>query len=251
MASPRSKLEQYLELAREVCSLAKGIVDRASSRLGDDARALRFRSRVLTGLAVKMYNCFESLIEDAARERLEAMHHLKTLVETFIYFHWVGQDAGEKRARLVYARTVDGTIRFYKKNRVQASQELHHQLQEMLPSAIEGLGPEWENFKGRSIEQLARDVGVELQEWYDRVYRSACGPAHMGDLVEYMPTSEGTVRLGETSTSALRAQIALDYGLLIMLDLLKVASDSLELGLEQKIEAIRTRHNDSRVLRLE
>ncbi len=242
--SIEGKLQSCLELANEMCSLAYYIADKTSIRLQAEWQALKYRDSVCIGLAAKMYNSFECLVEDAKAERLEAMHHLKTLVETFIYFHWVVQDPGEKRARLVVARSVDETVRFYRKNPGYVEQAVYKQWEKSLRLLTSGLESEWEDFKKtkRQIEELARDLGVNIEEWYQRIYRLACGPAHIGDLLDYMPNVQEAIRLGKTPTSHLRAIVALDYGLQILCDLLKAASDFFQLELEEKIRGIEDRY---------
>ena len=102
MAEPGA-LQHYLELAEEVRSLTSNIVNEVSPKFQVANQALPLRDRMLIGLALKMYGSLECLVKDAKTRRSEAMHHLKTMVETFIYFHWVGQDTKDTRARLVFA----------------------------------------------------------------------------------------------------------------------------------------------------
>ncbi len=233
-------LQSCLELANEMRSLAHHIVDKVSIKLQAGGQALRYRDRVSIGLAKKMYNSFECLIEDAEAQRLEAMHHLKTLVETFFYYHWVVQDPGDKRARLVIARSTDEMLRFYRCNPGYATEEVCDTFENNLRTFTLGLESEWENFKNKKIEKLATEAGIG--EWYQRVYRLACGPAHIGDLLDYMPNVQEVIRLGKTPTSHLRAIVALDYGFQILCDLLKAASGFLQLELEEKISEIEKRY---------
>lgn len=242
--SIEGKLQSCLELANEMCSLAHHIVDKVSIKLQAGGQALGYRDRVCIGLAVKMYNSFECLIADAGAQRLEAMHHLKTMVETFIYYHWVVQDPGEKRARLVVARSVDETVRFYRKNPGYVEQAVCEEWENTLRRLTSGLESEWGDFKKtkRQIEELARDLGVNIEEWYQRIYRLACGPAHIGDLLDHMPDVQEPIQLGKTPTSHLRAIVALDYGFQILCDLLKAASGFFQLELEKKISEIEKRY---------
>jgi len=244
----RPKLETYLALADEVRSVASSVADEVSRKLRESTRAPSFRDRVLVGLAVKMYNSFQCLRKDAEGRCLEAMHHLKTLVETFIYFHWAARDTGGKSARLVYARTIHDTVRFYKQNKGYVDPAVYDEWVKQLSTATKGIENEWKGFRNRRLTQLARDVGIELQEWYNRIYRLACGPAHIGDLLDHMPGNAGKIHLGNTPTSHLRAEIALDYGLHIMWDLLKAASNYFGLGKEERIKRLEARHNAVRML---
>lgn len=246
--SQSRKLDSYLDLAEEVRSLASHIPNEMSERLRVGQQRVGFRDRVLIGLAVKMNNSFECLRKDAEEGRLEAMHHLKTLVETFIYFHWTARDTGEDSARLLYARTINETVRFYEKNPGYVEKYILDEWVKELASAIRGVETKWQKFKKRKIEHLAGDVGIELGGWYNRIYRLACGPAHVSDLIEHMPGSTGEIRLGKTPISHLRAEIALDYGLHIMWGVLRMASEYLSLGLEARIDSLQSRHNVLRML---
>jgi hypothetical protein len=57
-----------------------------------------FRDNVLTGLSLKIDGSFRALIDDARAGRVEAMHHLKTMVESFIYFYVVAADTSPETA---------------------------------------------------------------------------------------------------------------------------------------------------------
>jgi hypothetical protein len=236
-----SKLQDVLEIAHEAQCLAKDIVDRVSAKLQEEGLALPWRNRVLVGLALKMHSSFECLVEDAKRGRLEAMHHLKTLVETFIYFHWVAKDSGEKAARLVYAEGCRNKITFYEKNSRYVEQRLIDDWKEILADKTRGLEREWEEFKRPKVEQLAKCVGPSLADWYDRVYKLACEPAHIADLLEHMPETSGKISLDLPHTSHLQAYIALDYGLHIIFGLMKDASKEYNLGIEEKIGELEAR----------
>jgi len=246
--SEQEKLQRYLEIADQVRFLANDIVNGISLKLRPENEALSFRDRVLLGLALKIYNCFESLVEDARQGRAAAVHHLKTLVETFIYFHWVGQDAGETRAKLVFAIAAHRKLVFFNKNPGYAEPAQYNTWEEGLREIIQGLEREWEEFKKRSLEQLAEESGQNLGQWYERVYRLACEPAHIADLLEHMPLPRRPISLGETQTALLWASIALDYSLHIICHLLKAASDAYELGLNEKIDRLQDRYNAVRAM---
>ena len=117
--SGKKKLQNYLKLAAEVCSLAEYFAKEISSQLQTRHQNLNHQERVLIGLALKMYHAFESLVEDAKRERAEAIHHLKTLVESFIYLYWVGEESGDnKKARIVLAKACNEKVKFFKNNQL-------------------------------------------------------------------------------------------------------------------------------------
>lgn len=101
------KFKSYVELSTQVCSLAKDITDNLQTK------KMSFRDNILFAIGKKMYLSFECLVEDFNKGRAEAAHHLKTLIECFIYFQWVGQDAKDERARLVYAKMCDEKLSFF------------------------------------------------------------------------------------------------------------------------------------------
>ena len=47
---------------------------------------------------------------DAAISRSEVFHHLKTLAETYINFHWLGNKTDDKRAKLLIAVGFCGSV---------------------------------------------------------------------------------------------------------------------------------------------
>ena len=243
-----AKLRGYLELVDKVRPLAKHIADEVSKRLHAEPTKLSLRERVLIGLALKMYSSFECLVEDGRVNRSGAMHHLKTLMETFVYFHWVGQDTGDMRAKLVFAKGLHRKTVFFEKNIGYAEESTHRSWTQSFEEAIRGLETEWKGFKDRSLEKLAEETGQSLAQWYNRVYRLACEPAHITDLAEYMPLPGKPIHIGETPTSRLWADIALDYGLYIILDVLKNSSDLYELGLGDKIADLLSKHSETRML---
>ena len=64
-------------------------------------------------MALKMYRSFECLIRDCEDQRLESMHHLRPIVETYICYIWVARDTGEMRARLIYAKGITEKIKVF------------------------------------------------------------------------------------------------------------------------------------------
>ncbi len=244
------KLQHYLELAKQVRIMADHIANEASQRLRTQYGTLTLRDRVLIGLAVKMYNSFECLVKDARQERSEAMHHLKTLVETYILFHWVGHSTEETRAKLVFAKAFYRKLVFFEKNPGYTEQEVIDEWKGFFDESIRGLEPIWKEFKKRSLGSLASDVNPTLAGWYHRVYSLACEPAHVSDLQEYMPLPNKPIQLGWTQVSPLRADIALDYGLHVILDVLKNASVLYGFGLDDKIRVLQENHSAVRGISL-
>jgi hypothetical protein len=235
-------LQNYLKLAAEVCSLAEYCVKEISSQLQIRHQRLNFQERLLIGLAIKMYHTFESLVEDAKRERAEAIHHLKTLVESFIYLYWVGEKrGGNKKARIVLAKTCNEKVKFFKNNPDYPDQKNYLQDWESeIKELTKGIEDEWKKFKNKQKLELAKEA--KMESYYHRVYRLACESAHVTDLVEYMPLpSAFTINFDRPKLSILWSHVALYYGLNIMCDLLHAGSEFYKLKLDQKISDLKRR----------
>lgn len=104
---------------------------------------------------------------------------------------------------------------------------------------------EWEDFKEKTIQQLAKDSGLE--RIYSRIYRLACEPAHISDLVDFMPMPEWPITLNQPQTSMLSVIVALNYGIYIFCDILKYGSDFYGLRLDESIGELRTRYDTIRM----
>src|SRR6266542_2913282 len=83
-----------------------------------------------------MLATFESLVEDAKRRRGEAMHHLKTLCEAFIYLYEAA--VSEERAKLVLAYARSSTVAFGRKNPGLLSPELIAELEAKIADLGQG-----------------------------------------------------------------------------------------------------------------
>lgn len=240
--SEKKKLQNYLKLAAEVCSLAEYFVKEISSQLQTRHQRLNLQERVLIGLALKMYHAFESLVEDAKRERAEAIHHLKTLVESFIYLYWVGEERGDnKKARIVFAKACNKKVEFFKNNPDYPDQKSYLQDWESeFKELTKGIEDEWKKHGNKQIRKLAKEA--KMESYYHKVYRLACESAHVTDLVEYMPLPNTfAIALNKSRTSILWIHVALYYGLHIMCDLLHAGSEFYKLKLDQKISDLKTR----------
>jgi len=244
------KLERFLELTDELRELMKNVIDAGSQRLQVEVQDLLLRDQVLIGLAFKIYASLESLTEDARNTRSEAVHHLKTLVEAFIYFQWVGQETGQERAKLVLARVCRNKMLFIEKNSDSLDQSDYDLWKKAFHEYTRELKGPWKAFKKYSVDRLAREVGRELEQWYDRVYRFACEPAHMSDLLEYMPQPRGPIQADHPQIHRLRVHVALDYGLQIGCDLLKNINDIYALGLDKNISELKARLDAVRTLKV-
>ena len=78
-----------------------------------------------------------------------------------------------------------------------------------------------------------------VDEYYRRVYKRACEPSHISDLLEYIPMPDGPITLKQPNTSKLQSIVAIDYALHITCSLLQDASDFYELGLDKKVSALK------------
>lgn len=215
-----------------------------------DAEDLAIRDRVLIGLSIKAFNCFECLKQDAAALRSEAFHHLKTLAETHIYFHWVSANTDDNRANLLIAESCRRKIAFYDANpELDSDRKDRENLKRSFREWTEGLENEWKSFRNSNLRQLAKKTNAVMVGWYDRIYKPACEPAHISDFPEYMPPPRGSISIApQRGISIFRALIALDYGLQIMLDLLKNVSDIYELGFDETIAQLTATFDAARTL---
>jgi hypothetical protein len=237
-----TKLQRFFNLADRVRSLVNELMAEGSKKLASGTQGLTLRERVLIGLAIKAYNSFECLIQDAKACRSEAFHHLKTLAEAHIYFQWVGIEVNDNRAKLILAEECRSKIGFYDANpSIGLDKNNRDNVNRALRGYTQGLENEWKTFKNFSLKELAENTDANMVGWYNRVYKIACEPAHISDLSEYIPPTRGPINLiSPPQISAFRVYVALDFALQIMCDLLKNLSDIYELGLMEDIVALTT-----------
>lgn len=232
------KLTRYVESAEELLSLASTIAHEAERQLRTTGQQLDLRDRVLTGLAVKIYGAFRALVDDARLGRAEAMHHLKTMTEVFIYFHVVLKDPADHQARRLLAEACRAKLTFLRENEHPADEQ--RVWQEMLDELNAGL-PETEPKRLPKLVALAKRTEHQaLGQWYTRVYRLACEPAHIDDLFELMPPPTGTIAL-TGPTANLHAQIAVRYGIYIALNVVRVVCEQTGLGSHIDFSDLETR----------
>ena len=237
MALAEKKLQLFLDLSEEVNPLLNMTLGKLNHALRESAILMTMRNRVLLGLSLKAFASYERLSIDARDRRAEACHHLKTMVENFIYYHWVSGEAGEQRAKLVYAEGCRGMVAYYE-NSDEA--ELADRWRELLEAHINGIESAWHEFRNKGLERLAGECG--LDQHYQRIYRRACEAAHVADLSTYMPPEpRGDLSLVPPDVSTLRAYVSMDYGLHLVCDLLHDASDILHIGEGEKIRELRQR----------
>jgi hypothetical protein len=165
---------------------------------------------VITALACKMDGTFRALVEDCRAERGEAMHHLKTMVEVFIYFQIAVNDPTDRTSVGLLAERVA---------------DQHAKRLRLIEPGSEDL-KDWETFRDEfrreaaeigNLAQLAGPVSGPLGTWYARVYRLACQSAHIADLLHWMPSEDGQVVVARTAIGSLEASSAIYYAIEIVL----------------------------------
>jgi len=207
------QLARYLVLADSVIVEIERLAAGASVFLRSGYRTSE-RDRVMVALACKADGSFRALIEDCRAGRGEAMHHLKTMAEIFIYFYAVVADDTDKTANAIIAECV-----------AEQHARRHRRLE---PGSLEQLN--WEEFRDEfrreaakigDLARLAETHGTEL--WYARVYQLACQSAHLGDLLEWMPDDDWQLLVGEAAiakTGQWKLRLAISYAIEIVLGLL-------------------------------
>jgi hypothetical protein len=181
--------------------------------------------------------------------RSESFHHLKTLLEIYFYIKWVGAESTDDRAKLVLARTYNERIKVFNNSPRNAAMSDINLYREALVQLTKGLESEWKSFKDKHVKRLIdKDIGEPLTSWYNDIYKVACEPAHIGDLVEYMPLGKTPISLNPPTTSFLKAHVALDYGQQVYCDILRDASEIYDLGFDQEISSLKERIDSARML---
>jgi hypothetical protein len=179
------KRETLVALASDLCAGPIATMAQAANlAIKAKGYSLTNRDNVLIGLALKIYSTFRCLIDDARPGRSEAMHHLKTMVESFIYFHLVRSDPSAMMANRIMAEVFYRKRLFHQRNRETADSEdiefWDKSFRDIEAKGIERIGK-------TSLEALAIGHGQGLRSWYDSVYTAACEPAHITDLLDFMP----------------------------------------------------------------
>ena len=221
-------LPRYLALAEAMMREADRVATEATQFLRTSGYEMTARDRVLTALASKADGTFRALVEDCRAQRGEAMHHLKTLVEVFIYFHATSDDPTDRTARGLLADRVAG-------EHAKRLREIEPGSQELLDwqSVRDDLRQEANEVSG--LVQLAGPLASPLRTWYARVYRLACQSAHIGDLFTWMPSDDDEVMVGDAARSAigpLQASTAMYYAIEIVLGLFETIGAGNQAGLQ-------------------
>jgi len=206
----------YIALAEDIAAFSSKVAGEAlyEKKIG---YALDLRNRVAAGLLLKIDSSFRALLDDAKVLRGESLHHLKTMTEASIYYHVVLEDESDRTARAVLAEAMHNRIIYFEQNPPEYGDDteihrLHESLARLTEDGVKRIGV-------KSLEQLADDHSASLPRWYALNYRLACEPAHISDLVDFMPPIElGKAVLDhEEQDAALRCHMALDHGITIML----------------------------------
>jgi hypothetical protein len=228
-----TKLERYIEVAEEILRLGVALAEQANAHFTGSERQQTLADRVLIGLALKIHSTLRALLVDALANRAEAMHHLKTMVEAFIYYRIVAADPSGEKATLVLAKTINEKRRFFEANPDYVPEAEIRQWQstrdELLRQVQRGRGqPEDSGCRDllREIDNLA-DLSCRagLGAWYARAYRLANESAHIGDLLEFMPKADERIVAAPPDTAPYHALVALDLGLHIGVDLMRTISE--------------------------
>jgi hypothetical protein len=232
-----TRVNAYLEVAEELCERIKVFSVTANAALGAGTYRLTFRDRILIGLALKIDSAFRALMDDVRLYRSEAMHHLKTMTESYIYFWYVVRDQTEVAARCVLADTYHAYAVFLDETGGSPDEIREWQARrDALRDGADKLPP---------VQTLAGAPGKEFgKAWYSKVYRLACESAHTGDLFAFMPDPhDQMIHINAPDFASLTARDAIHYALAIALDVVETASRENVLGLEADVSDLRGRYN--------
>lgn len=236
--------EAFLGLAEEICGAVVEMAGTADRLLKETGYELTDRDRVLIGLALKMDSCFRSLMDDVRVGRGEAMHHLKTMVEAYLYLFLVIADPSGTTARQLVAEVCYQKQKFLADNAGRSREDdlafWKAELAEFKKEGIERIGKT--HLKGLVAHSPA------LKQWYSAVYQAACEPAHISDLIDFMPDlDDPSVGTGAERFSEVRARFAIDHGIAVMIDTIKVAVEGNVIGLRMdSLPAFRARYQEIR-----
>lgn len=236
------KLQTLIGIAVDLTGAVRKFADEATAALRAKGHVLALRDNVLLTIALKIDGAFRALVDDARQKRIEAVHHLKTIVEAFIYLHVVAKDRTDTTAKRLLARVYRDKTRFF---RLNPDYDPDGMLLTTWDAAVSHLATEGITPLG-DVEPEARAHGSGLERWYAAIYRAACEPAHMADLLDFMPNPAVLeIRVGEVKVGILAAIIAVDQALHAMIGTLRLMSDNqfaLSLNtspLEERLNAIR------------
>jgi hypothetical protein len=224
-----ARMLRRLEVAGLICSAASSLAAQANVGLSEQGVTLTRRDRVLIGLALKIERSLVALCDDCRAQRSEAMHHLKTMAECFIYFYAVLHDETETTTRQLLAKVLQEEARFLRENKGDTAEiaGLDRDSAELLAGGLKPLP---------SLRDLAE--AAKVRGWYVEFYRMACEPAHIGDVLEFMPFEGEPITVGgqQPGFAVVRASQALWYGgqiaLTVMRSICEMASVDLRAPLD-------------------
>lgn len=233
-----TKLKGFLKIADELSALSSSSLEVINKR-----QDRSFVLKMHLGFGYKMLSTFLSLVEDAKNDRAEAVHHLKTLVESYIYVRWIGQD--DKRARLVYAKIFKEKIKFFEENPGYLKKGELDIWKNTFTELKKDIESDWKSFneKYKRVQKFAGDCGLESV--YQRFYRLACEPAHISDLLEFIPSD--SLSIGRHRTSAYWAFVALDYGSFVLISALSDCDNLYELHKAEEIRIVKEEYEFTRM----
>lgn len=239
IALAQEQVRLLLLLAEDILSKRQALDQRLGEVFGTSILQDTLRNKMLIGLNVKALDSFERLVVDARDRRAESAHHLKTMVECFIYSHWVSADTGEEKAKLLMAEVYRSRARYHKNcSDSDEDREMTVEWKTLQEKEIVGIEAKWDEFNNK-ILKLATEA--KLQDHYHKIYRLACEAAHMGDLFVYMPPQPQEVELTLSTASMFRAYTSLKFGIILACDLLHDGSDSIKMGMDEQIEGFKER----------
>ena len=237
----RALLHRRIAVAEEICAFASSLVVQANVALRERAIRLRNKDRLLVGLALKIDNAYRALIEDCKAERSEAMHHLKTMAECMIYFYAVAQDPSDGMERRVLAKAFHEEAKFFKDNPGETDPSEISEIEAVRARLLAG-PPKVKPLP--DLATLAKSL-EGVTSWYSRVYRMACEPAHIGDVIEFIPQEDEAIGTGPAGDFALfGAKDALWYGSHIVLSIMRTVCESTDLGLQAPFDVLESRLGD-------
>lgn len=114
------KIGELIALGSALLEFSESLSSKYADLLTAAGRTMNQRERFSLALFAKISNSFSAILHDAKEDRPEAMHHLKPLIECYIFMGWIynkkANDA-DRRARFVEARGLKETVKFFKANK--------------------------------------------------------------------------------------------------------------------------------------
>lgn len=159
------------------------------------------------------------------------MHHLKTMAEAWIYMRAAIGDPTDRKSELILADALDDKARTLRQSGPHVDASAIGEV-ERLRDALRR--------DGRRLPKIGTLAGQSnVGTWYWRVYRLACEPAHLGDLVEFMPLPAQGLRPG-VGVAVYRAVVGIHHGIGVALAMIDTVNDN-EMGLALTTEEFRRR----------